>query len=97
MNKKLSAGSAEITKTTEKMKTTGSWGANHGFPKQQVWKYPSLGSVLTTPDPDTSAKTFAMQWEAYVIEVVYALLSNNRKRYSCQNIVIQIGVVSRFS
>ena len=35
-NKDLSAGSAEITETTEMTKTTGIRGANHGFPKQRV-------------------------------------------------------------
>ena len=32
-NKELSAG---LTETTEMMKTTGTRGANHGFPKQRV-------------------------------------------------------------
>ena len=29
----------EITETTEMTKTMGIQGANHGFPKQRVWKY----------------------------------------------------------
>ena len=34
-NKDFSAGLAEITGITDMTKTTGTWGANHGFPKQR--------------------------------------------------------------
>ena len=44
-NKELSAGSTEITETTKTTKTTGIKGANHGFPKPRVQKYPNLGST----------------------------------------------------
>ena len=42
-NKELSVGSVEIMETTEMTKTTGIRGANHGFPKQQAYKYPITG------------------------------------------------------
>ena len=35
-NKELSAGLAGIMPTTAMTKTTGIWGANHGFPKEWV-------------------------------------------------------------
>ena len=41
-NKELSAEFTEITETTKMTKTTGIQGANHGFPKPRVYKYPNL-------------------------------------------------------
>ena len=45
-NKGLSAGFALITETTETTKTTGIQGANHGFPKPRVEKYPNSGTLI---------------------------------------------------
>ena len=56
-NKELSAGFAEITETTEMTKTTGIQGANHGFPKPRVEKYPKFWSVLVSLNLSRSYKT----------------------------------------
>ena len=53
-NKELSAGFAEITETTDMMKTTGIRRANHGYPKP--WAIPDK-MPLQNPAEELSQQT----------------------------------------
>ena len=59
-----------------------------------------LGSVPTTPDPNTSAKVSQYKWEPYGDTnwwcMVYILLADKTRAYLCRSIATEIGGVSRY-
>ena len=69
-----------------------------GWPLECAQRKKELGSVPTTPDPNTSEKVSRYKWEAYrdTNWVVYIVLSAKRRAYFSQNIAIEMGGVSRY-